>query len=395
MGSSGEDASWYFPANTDTDEDEHRVDLIGDHFYCTCRGFIHWRHCKHVERMERFMDTEPGTEIIERPSALPMLSRHNPADLALRLADMKANRHLTRAFFKEVMEEGVDYGIIPGTDKPTLFKPGAEGLLEFYGFAPTIKNVQETKDFDTGFLRVVVTIALIQRGTGEVVAEGIGECNTREARYFYRWMPEWELQKLPDLWAVKDSLKKETRSWKATARRKAGSAIFYRMENEDLFTLWNTVLKMAKKRALVDAALSATRSSGLFSQGQAALDEWIEGEFEDTTDDTKPTTPSAPPEAPGLRRGPGSDVQGTSPDSAPPAPATTGTAAAEQLAAEIDAAPIGQWWAMTRQSHFTRDFVMAECERLYPGREPKDLDAGEREGLWLAMTGPGVQPAAG
>ncbi len=34
----------------------------------------------------------------------------------------------------------------------------------------------------------------------------------------------------------------------------------------DSYSLINTLLKMAKKRALVDAVLSATRSSGLFTQ---------------------------------------------------------------------------------------------------------------------------------
>ena len=236
------------------------------------------------------------TALTQRPRV--DLARQNPVDLAIRLADMKENRRLTHQFFKDVMEEGVDYGIIPGTDKPTLFKPGAEGLCELYGYAPTIKNIEEVRDFETGFLRVVVTIALIARGTGEVVAEGIGECNTREARYFYRWTPEWELKRFPELWTVRDSLKKEERSWKATTKRKAGSGIFYRVENDDLFTLWNTVLKMAKKRAHVDATLSATRSSGLFSQGRAALEDWIEADYEDVTGSRSEPSPPPAPEPP-------------------------------------------------------------------------------------------------
>ncbi|MEC2076308.1 hypothetical protein [Metabacillus fastidiosus] len=37
-------------------------------------------------------------------------------------------------------------------------------------------------------------------------------------------------------------------------------------QHQDSYTIVNTVLKMAKKRALIDAVLSATRASGLFTQ---------------------------------------------------------------------------------------------------------------------------------
>jgi hypothetical protein len=47
------------------------------------------------------------------------------------------------------------------------------------------------------------------------------------------------------------------------------------MENEDPWVLWNTVLKMAKKRALIDATLSATSSSGIFTQDVEDLQEWV------------------------------------------------------------------------------------------------------------------------
>jgi hypothetical protein len=53
----------------------------------------------------------------------------------------------------------------------------------------------------------------------------------------------------------------------------------YKMENDDPWSLWNTVLKMAKKRALIDATLSATRSSGLFTQDVEDLKDWVEGDI--------------------------------------------------------------------------------------------------------------------
>lgn len=291
--------SWYWPAVTDKSEDEHRVDLLVGNFFCTCQGFLRWRHCEH-QKGTRHMNEDPTTAVaIAEPRGMPALARQNPAALAVRLQDMRENRNLTQKFFKEVMEEGVDFGTIPGTDKPTLFKAGAESLCEFYGYAPTY-STSETSDLNTGFLRVVVTCTLLQRGTNDVIAQGIGECNTREAKYFYRWMPEWELQKVPELWEVRNTFKREEFEYTPKRGPNAGKkqkSAKYRVENDDLFTLWNTVLKMAKKRAHVDATLSATRSSGLFSQGQKALEDWIEAEYEDITEREAdaPAGPSAEP----------------------------------------------------------------------------------------------------
>ena len=58
------------------------------------------------------------------------------------------------------------------------------------------------------------------------------------------------------------------------------------------FEIANTLLKMAKKRALIDAVLSATRSSDLFTQDMEDLDLSKKG----TT--PKPTPKSAPQKDP-------------------------------------------------------------------------------------------------
>lgn len=192
-----------------------------------------------------------------------------PQEMALKLADMKTKLGLVQRFFKEVMVKDQDYGIIPGTDKPTLLKPGAEKLCELYGYAPVIKQVEEEKNIETGFYRARVTVALIHRRSGTVVAEGVGEANTMEGRYRWRWVPEWKLPEGID----KTGLYSETRVDKNGKKYK-----MYRLENQDPWTLWNTVLKMAKKRGLIDATLSATRSSGLFTQDIEDLTEWVEGE---------------------------------------------------------------------------------------------------------------------
>lgn len=183
-----------------------------------------------------------------------------------RLAEMTQRLNLVKQFFQQVMVKDQDYGVIPGTDKPTLLKSGAEKLCEFYGYAIQIKDQREECDRETGYYRVVITIALISKRTGELIAEGVGEASTYENRYRYRWLPEWKVPKGVDT----SGLLSETRT------SKKGEFKAYRFENDDLHSLWNTVLKMAKKRAHIDATLSATRSSGIFTQDVEDLKEWVD-----------------------------------------------------------------------------------------------------------------------
>jgi hypothetical protein len=197
-------------------------------------------------------------------------------DLRKKLADMKQKLNLTKEFFREVMQEGIDYGIIPGTDKPTLLKPGAEGLCEFYNFAPTIASKVEDKNFETGYYGVDITIRLIHRGSGAIIGEGVGHANTFESRYRWRWVSEKDIPKGIE---KEDLVSKERNG-------KYGNYKSYRMENDDMHSIWNTVLKMAKKRALVDATLAATRSSGIFTQTEQELEAYLAGEDPDAEGET-------------------------------------------------------------------------------------------------------------
>ena len=114
--------------------------------------------------------------------------------------------------------EGHDYGVIPNTDKPTLLKPGAEKILMLLGLRSEFDIVDSTRDFEKGFFEYQIRCRLLHGDM--IITEGLGAANTREAKY----------RKL------------------------------------DPFTLDNTVLKMAKKRALVDAALLVGSLSDIFTQ---------------------------------------------------------------------------------------------------------------------------------
>lgn len=229
-----------------------------------------------------------------------------PAALYQRVEEMRASLEIMKRFFREVMVEGEDYGVIPGTDRPSLLKPGAEKLLELYGYAPTMAVIDEDSDREGGYYRARVTVRVVSRQTGSVIAEGVGEANTYEGRY--RWRNG--SRRCPSC-GGESIIKGKAEyggGWVCWVKGGGGCAAKFddgdpaitgqpvgKVSNEDPWALWNTILKMAKKRALVDAALSATRSSSIFTQDVEELREWSGAHVEEG---------AAP--APQQRRGAGS-----------------------------------------------------------------------------------------
>lgn len=156
------------------------------------------------------------------------------------------------------MKSGQDYGVIPGTKKPTLLKPGAEKIAKLLGLADLYEIVDRQENWQTGFFRYLVKCKLVSVRNDITISEGLGECNSLESKYRWRWV-------FPD--DVPENIDKQ-KILKRTGKRRDGKGTYtqYRLENEDIYSQVNTILKMAKKRALVDAALSAGRLSEVFTQ---------------------------------------------------------------------------------------------------------------------------------
>jgi hypothetical protein len=148
-----------------------------------------------------------------------------------------------------------DFGTIPGTQKPTLLKPGAEKIIKL--FTPALipeYEISATEDWERPFFNYQVTCRLSLFGSDPkvYVDMGVGSCNSLESKYRWRWV--WP-----------DDLNDEEK--KGLVHRKVkGGGLQYRIPNDDIYSQVNTLLKMAKKRSLVDAALSAGRLSDLFTQ---------------------------------------------------------------------------------------------------------------------------------
>lgn len=169
-----------------------------------------------------------------------------------------------RDFIGRAMVEGSDYGKIPGTEKDTLFQPGAQKLSEIYGLAPSFDDARApierwgddgTEPLFAYFKRCVLT----RKSDGVRVGEGIGSCNSREEKYAGRWVFEREVPDHLD----RSKLRRRDGKAKAPPRK---PYVMFRVPNPAIFDLVNTIEKMAAKRALVMAVIGVTRSAGIFTQ---------------------------------------------------------------------------------------------------------------------------------
>jgi len=173
------------------------------------------------------------------------------------------------------MQEGTHYGLVPGVSKPTLLKPGAEKLCVLFRLAPHYERELVYGPGD--HLTAIVACTLRHAPTGMVIATGEGLCTTRESKYAYR-RAEMEC---PDCGqpAIVRSAKKSAYfcirdkggcghrfAFGSEQGRELDGQEVGRKENPDLCDSWNTVLKMADKRALVAAVLNGTAASDVFTQ---------------------------------------------------------------------------------------------------------------------------------
>jgi hypothetical protein len=173
-------------------------------------------------------------------------------------------------FYREVMQQGTDYDTIPGTPKPTLLQPGAQMLDAIFGLAPRFDELPGTiRDYENGFFAYEIACRLVSKATGDVLAEGIGSCNSKEGRY--RWR---DARPTCPACGFELRVSKGRPEWYCW-RQKGGCGKTYpldaiqatgRVENDDPYTLANTILKMAQKRAHVAATLNATGASRIFTQ---------------------------------------------------------------------------------------------------------------------------------
>lgn len=134
------------------------------------------------------------------------------------IKDLKTQYDMFRQLQKEVLQGNVDYGFPAGQKegKPSLYKSGAEKLTRLFNLTPRFELIKVTEEENF----VMYTFKCTLQARDFIVGEGYGSCNSKEKRH-------WSENPL-------------------------GNA--------------NTILKMAKKRAHVDAILTGLGASNVFTQ---------------------------------------------------------------------------------------------------------------------------------
>ena len=148
-----------------------------------------------------------------------------------------------RSIVQKNLVEGHDYGKIPGCPKPSLWKPGAEKILILFGLTSEYEVMDKVQDYENGFFAFTVRAFLSRNG--QPVTQGVGHANTKERKYI----------------------------------------------KGNPYDLANTILKMAKKRAQVDAVLTVASLSDIFTQ-----------DLEDLQDIDKEPQPKPGPRKPEPRK---------------------------------------------------------------------------------------------
>lgn len=198
-------------------------------------------------------------------SATAPVARTSIVEGAASIASLRSQIQLIQTAMSEVMIEGVHFGKIPGTPKPSLWKSGAEVLCAMFRIAPIFL----TEDLSAAdCVRYRVRCIGRHQTSGIDLGEGVGECSSDEQKF--RWRApvcDEEFEATP--------VDRRREKW-----QRGSSGVYaqkqVRVEPADVA---NTVLKIAAKRAHIAMVLNVLAASDIFAQDLEDLpDGVIEGE---------------------------------------------------------------------------------------------------------------------
>lgn len=185
------------------------------------------------------------------------------------VAAIQQNIARVQTLKKEVLKEGIDYGVIPGTQKPSLYKPGAEMVNLMFGVSvdPDPMALREDEGVDelgVPFYRATVRMVLKTR-SGLFLGASYGSASSLEEKY------KWRRATGPKEFAATAEGRKRTK-FKRGKNNTEYEELQVRTEVEDLK---NTILQMAMKRAEVSGTKRVHALSGMFGQDLEDLPEEI------------------------------------------------------------------------------------------------------------------------
>jgi hypothetical protein len=148
-------------------------------------------------------------------------------DLQVRIEEETEQRRLITEFITNHMKEGVDYGTIKFTkkdgsqveSKPSLFKPGSEKFVSLFHFRPTFERDDETWEMSGKTSGLFCYKCELVAGNGAIVGEGRGSADVREKQG----------------WTVNNAIKiAEKRAQIDAVLRTGGLSDFFTQDIEDM-----------------------------------------------------------------------------------------------------------------------------------------------------------------
>lgn len=294
---------------------------------------------------------KPETALQSADRSVIQVPKFSPARLREQMLELVEYRKLLTEFLKNQMVAGFHYYTFsklgkeqesfdpnaPRDDRPALTQDGSRNIVSLYQckFGEPIKEKEEF--FPDGHYYAQVRVPIYQLGSSEPYCWGVGICTTRESKYAYRkgertcpncGEPRINKSKFPP----KNAPQGTTPGWYCYARIGGCGAEFEandsriteqvvgRVDNPDLADLYNTVYKMAVKRAKVHATNDLPCVSEIFRPALA-------DDLEDKADEVK-KSPTAPP----AQKRPASSKQQTASQEPPQ---STKTESAVQIACNL------------------------------------------------------------
>lgn len=142
------------------------------------------------------------------------------------------------------LESGVDFGKAFGdSKKDVLLKVGSETICSLLGLRHETSVIEVNRDFTRMLFDYTVRVELIEIASGVLVATGVGSSNSYETKH-RRWVDARE--------AERRGLTLET--LKSKTYDNSGKTVYSVPMDDSVID--NTILKMAEKRAKVNAVLS-------------------------------------------------------------------------------------------------------------------------------------------
>ena len=174
-------------------------------------------------------------------------------EMPMSIGQVKAQVVMIQSVMKAVMIDKEHYGVIPGTSKKTLYKAGAEKLVSTFRLVPDPEV--EDLSFD-GEIRYRVKCKMFTM-PGVFLGAGIGECSSGEEKYM------WRKAICEEEFEATAEDRRRVKWSKGYQGKPAYKTDQVRMNPADI---GNTILKMGKKRALIDAVLTILAASDIFTQ---------------------------------------------------------------------------------------------------------------------------------